>query len=410
MKKIFYGWWVAWGSFILTFLMGGAVFFGFTAFYDPIIQEFKWSYTQVSFAFSIRGLEMGLLAPLAGFLVDRYGPKILILIGTFMVGASLLLLSQVQSLAMFYGAFILLAVGASGCSSTVLMTSVAGWFRKNVGKAMGIVSSGFGAGGLVVAWVVHLIDVYGWRNALIILGVMVIVVGMPLSFVVGQKSGKNREDPTEQNPPPDLEAKKEEVYWPGIPFAQAVKSSDFWKICFADAVRLANSIAIFTHVMPYLASMGMPRYRAAWVATIIPLASVAGRIFYGWLCDRFNKKLVWVSALVLMSFGNLLFNVAHREEFTILFIVIYSTAFGGAVTVRGAILREYFGAVAFGRLYGIVMGISAVAGILGVTGAAWIFDVFKDYRPAWLFFAGASAFAALMVMRIKRTANSPLDP
>lgn len=410
MKKIFRGWWVAWGCFLLTFLMGGAVFFGFTAFYDPIIEEFKWSHTQVSIAFSIRGLEMGILAPVVGFWVDRYGAKILILIGTFLVGSSLLLLSQVNTLLTFYGAFVLMAVGASGCSSTVLLTSVAGWFRKNVGKAMGIVASGFGVGGLMVAWIVYLIDVYHWRNALIVLGALVLVFGMPLSFVVGQRPEKNGENPSEQENSADSEAKQKEIYWPGIPFAQAIRTSNFWKICFAEAIRVANTIAIFTHVMPYLASMGMPRHQAAWVATIIPLTSVVGRLFYGWLCDRFDKKWVWVSALTLMSLGNLLFNFAHYKELTWLFVIIYSTAFGGAVTVRGAILREYFGAVSFGRLHGIVMGIAAVAGIVGVTGAAWIFDDFQDYRPAWLFFAGACICAALMVMRIKRNVNGPLNP
>lgn len=402
MDKIFRGWWVAWGSFFLTILLGGAVYFGFTAFYDPIIQEFNWTYTEVSIAFSIRGLEMGLLAPVAGFLVDRYGPRVLILIGVSLIGMSLLFLSQVQSLTTFYAAFVLMAIGTSGCSSTVLLTAVAGWFRKNVGKAMGVVSAGFGVGGLMVAWIVYLIDVYKWRNAMIILGILVLVAGLPLAFVVGLRPKKNQGVPAERKNSPDSKAKPDEAYWPGIPFNRAIRSFNFWKLCFAETIRVANTTAILTHVMPYLASMEMPRYRAAWVATAIPLASVAGRMFYGWLCDRLDKKLVWISALALLSLGNLLFVVAYREEFTLLFIIIYSTAFGGAVTVRGAILREYFGAVSFGRLHGIVMGLAAAAGIVGVTGSAWVFDTFKDYRPVWLFFVGAVILAALMVMRIKK--------
>ena len=403
MKKIFRGWWVAWASFFVTFLIGGAVFFGFTAFYDPIIQEFKWSYTQVSIAFSIRGLELGLLSPLVGFLVDRYGAKVLLLTGISLVGSSLLLLSQVNSLLMFYGAFILLAVGVSGCSSTVLLTAMAGWFRKNVGKAMGIVSSGFGAGGFMVAGIVYLIEIYQWRNALIILGSVVLLFGMPLSLVAGLRPVKRNDQHSERESATDPAAEHKETYWPGIPFAQAIRSSNFWKICFAESIRVANAITIFTHIMPYLASMGMPRRHAAWVATTIPVASVVGRLLFGWLSDRFDKKRVWIIALLLMTLGNLLFNVAFNEDFTLLFIIIYSTGFGGGVTVRGAILREYFGIVSFGRLHGIVMGIAATAGIVGVTGAAWIFDVFKDYRPAWLFFAGACVFAAILVMRIKKT-------
>ena len=173
---------------------------------------------------------------------------------------------------------------------------------------------------------------------------------------------------------------------------------------------MGNTTAILTHVMPYLASMEMPRHRAAWVATAIPLASVAGRLFYGWLCDRFDTKKVWVSSLLLMSLGSLLFNWAQFAVFTWLFVAIYSMAFGGAVTVRAAILQDYFGALSFGRLHGIMMGCAAGAGIVGVTGAAWVFDVFKDYRPVWLFFAVACVFAAFMVLRIKKAPDHSLNP
>jgi MFS family permease len=127
-------------------------------------QEFGWSHTQVSIAFSLRGLEMGILAPIMGFLVDRFGSRKLIFSGTFIVGFSLILLGLTNSLLMFYSAFIFLALGASGCASTVLMTAVAYWFRRNVGKAMGIVACGFGAGGILIPLIVWLIDLYQWRT------------------------------------------------------------------------------------------------------------------------------------------------------------------------------------------------------------------------------------------------------
>ena len=164
MASIFYGWWIVFGCFLIAFYVGGTALFGFTAFFDPIVEEFGWSYTQISLAFSLRGLEMG-ISPITGFLVDRFGVGWLTFFGTIIVGLALILLGLTNSLGMFYGAFFLLGLGAGGCGGAVLMTAVAHWFRKNVGRAMGIVTCGFGAGGIVIPVIVWLIELYHWRTA-----------------------------------------------------------------------------------------------------------------------------------------------------------------------------------------------------------------------------------------------------
>ena len=390
------------GGFVLTFLMGGTLFCGFTAFYEPFIQEFKWSYTQVSIAFSIRGMEMGFLSPVAGILVDRFGAKLLLLAGTFLVGSSFLFLSQVNSLWAFYLAFVLMALGGSACSSTVLMAAVAAWFRENVGRAMGIVLSGFGLGGLLIAVIVYLIELYGWRQTLVVLGAALLVLGMPMSFLVGQRPGKQPESPRRPEDPLHPERQAQEKYCPGVPFALAIKNSDFWKITSVESIRAANTIAIVTHVMPYLADLGLARTEAAWLATIIPVSSVGGRVFFGWLCDKFDKRRVWVTTLLFIAMGDILFNFAQIKEIALLFVIVYSTAFGGAVTLRGAILRDYFGVLSFGRLHGLMMGMAALAGIVGVTGSAMVFDLLQDYRYAWSFFAAANILAAWLAMKLKK--------
>ncbi len=104
--------------------MGSVIFFGFTAFIEPLIDEFGWSYTQISFAASLRGLEMGIFAPLVGFLVDRFGSRKLIFLGTVIVGLGLILLSFTRSLAMFYGSFLLISFGAGGCISVVAIYTI----------------------------------------------------------------------------------------------------------------------------------------------------------------------------------------------------------------------------------------------------------------------------------------------
>jgi len=119
MKKIFYGWWVVLACFIIGLYVSSVVFYGFTAFFEPLIREFGWSYTQISFAASLRGMEMGFLAFPIGFLTDRFGPRKIIFLGVVSVGCGLLLLSLTRSLAMFYGAFLILGLGAGSATTVV---------------------------------------------------------------------------------------------------------------------------------------------------------------------------------------------------------------------------------------------------------------------------------------------------
>ena len=103
--NIFYGWWIVSICFFITLYVGGVVYYSFTAFFEPIADEFGWSYTQISFAVSLRGFEATLFAPLAGLLVDRWGPKRLIHSGLIITGVGLTLLSRITSLSMFSNFF-----------------------------------------------------------------------------------------------------------------------------------------------------------------------------------------------------------------------------------------------------------------------------------------------------------------
>jgi MFS family permease len=169
---------------IITLYTGGVVNFGFTAVFDPLAKEFGWSYAQISLASSLRGLEVGLLSAVVGLLVDRLGPRKLILGGTVLIFLGYLVLSGVSSLPMFYAAFALIALGMSACTGTVLLTAVTHWFSRRAGIATGIVASGFGLGGTIVPVVTRLIDTYQWRMAMVIVGLGVLVICLPLAFIV----------------------------------------------------------------------------------------------------------------------------------------------------------------------------------------------------------------------------------
>ncbi len=149
-SRVFYGWWIVGASFLIAVYVGGVIFYGFTAFIEPIADEMGWSYTQISLAASLRGLETGFFAPIIGILADRWGSRRLIFCGALISAAGLMLLSTSNSLSTFYLSFVFIALGMSASTATVLMTAVANWFRKRIGLASGIAICGFGVGGLLV--------------------------------------------------------------------------------------------------------------------------------------------------------------------------------------------------------------------------------------------------------------------
>ncbi len=406
MKKIFYGWWVVFACFLIGLYVSSVVFYGFTAFFEPLIREFGWSYTQVSFAASLRGMEMGILAFPIGFLADRFGPRKLIFTGVLAVGCGLLLLSFTRSLPMFYGAFLLLAFGAGGCTSVVTMSAVANWFDKNVGKAMGVMASGFGASGLLVPVIVWSIAHYQWRTTLVLLALGMWAVGIPLAFVIRNKPQPQARLAVGSGPSSAVALEESSEPKAPLQFREVLKHRSFLYLNFAEGIRMMIVSSVITHIMPYLTSVGIERTTAGWVAAAMPLCSILGRLSFGWLADIFEKRYVFAAGFLVMGVGLLIFCTVHLHYGLLFpFLFLFSPAFGGTMVLRGAILREYFGKESFGKMIGFIMGSASIGGIIGPTLAGWVFDSQGSYRMIWLAYSGFIVLAILLVLQVK-----PLKP
>jgi MFS family permease len=401
IKKVFYGWWIVLTCFIISLYVGGIIFYSFTAFFEPLVEEFGWSYTQISFAISLRGLEMSIFAPLLGFLVDRFGSRKLIFCGTITVGFGLILLSITQSLAMFYGSFLLLCFGAGGCASIVFMTAAANWFNKNVGKAFAILTCGFGAAGLTVPLVVRLIDLYHWRTTLIILGLGMWIMGIPLSFVIRDKPEQYGYLPDGESPQDPMSHLKSKGKGVEIGFKEALKQRVFLYLMIVEVIRQMIGSAVVIHVMPYLSSVGIPRTTAGMVAAGIPLFSIIGRFGFGWFGDVYDKRYMMAVALCLMGMGLLAFCYVQQGWFILIFLLLFSPGCWGSMILTRTIQREYFGRDSFAKILGIIMGFASIGGIIGPTLAGWVFDTLRSYHLIWLVFCGFSGLSVWLILRIK---------
>jgi OFA family oxalate/formate antiporter-like MFS transporter len=399
LNRIFYGWWIVWAGFFITVYVGCIIFYGFTAFFEPLVKEFGWSYTQISFASSLRGIEMSLLAPLVGFLVDRIGSRKMVFWGLITVAIGLILLSFTRSLWTFYVAFILIGFGGGGCTTVVLTRVVANWFQRDIGKALGVLASGYGASGLMVPLVVWLIDASGWRLALVFLSMGTFVLGVPLALIIRNTpeacgfapDGRPME-------PPAMKTESAESDSVEVPFWDALKDRLFVSLFVTELIRNMALSALVTHIMPYLSILQVSRTTGGLIAGAIPVLSIAGRFCYGWLGDLFNKRRLIASAYGMTSLGMLSLCFAESNQFLFLFLFLFPTGFGGAMVLRAAMLRESFGRKAFGRLLGILLGGAAVGGVLGPTLAGLIFDTWRSYFFAWIGLAAATALSVLIIL------------
>jgi MFS family permease len=413
-SKVFYGWWIVGASFLIALYVGGVVFYGFTAFFEPIADELGWSYTQISIAASLRGLEIGLLAPIVGILADRWGPRRLVAAGLILAAAGLFLMSVSTSLVTFYLAFALLAVGMSGCTLTVLMTTVANWFRRRVGLASGIAISGFGFSGVMVPLIVGLIAIYGWRTAVTILALGMIVVILPLSLLFRHKpeqygyspDGRQSDAATSSADMPLTQETEVE-----IKTGQAFRSGAFWRLALAFMYHIMVVSAAVTHVMPYLSSLGIDRSTSGLVATAIPLASIFGRLGLGWLGDKLDRRLVAAAGFLLMGAGLLCFGYISAASMWLitLFLILFGIGYGGSNVMRPSLGREYFGRANFGAILGLMVGIGAIGSIIGPTVAGWTYDNWGSYQAAWFFYAGLSIVAFLSVLTMSPVKREQTD-
>jgi len=167
----------------LHFFSGGSFYYGFSVFFNPIRDTFHWTAAQTSLAFTLRGLETGVFGPITGYMVDKVGPRKLMIAGWSLIGLGFLLMSHINSLAFFYITFLVIATGMSFGSGVVMNAAIVNWFTKKRSRAMAISFIGPGVCGFIAPLLAFLIGWIGWRDTLTVMGITLLATGVPLSLL-----------------------------------------------------------------------------------------------------------------------------------------------------------------------------------------------------------------------------------
>jgi len=402
-RKIFYGWWIVAAAVVLNFFVGGTFVYGFTVFFNPIRNTFGWSAAVTSVAFTLQRLETGFLEAAAGFLVDRVGPRKLMLCGWSVVGLGFLMMSRVDSLWAFYGSFMVIAVGMSFAVFIVIFATIANWFEKKRSRAMTLVVTGFGASGMLVPLVAYGVGELGWRETLVIVAVAAWAIGIPLSSMMRHKpeqygylpDGASLADRSESENSAYSEstgkttANDSGSAATGLTLRAAVKTRTFWLLAAAFFFQFIGASAVMVHLVPYMESVDVSSTLAATVVTGVTVSSLIGRLGFGLLGDFANKRYLITIGIALQTLGIFILSFVASDKLWLIipFLLTYAPGFGATIPLRPALQADYFGIRNYGTIMGVMTLISMTGGLASPIIAGWIFDTTGSYQLAWQLFA-----------------------
>jgi len=406
-RKVFHGWWVVLICSLIGIYGSGTFHYGFSAFVHPVAEELGWSMALISGAFSLYRLESGIVAPLTGFLLDRIGPKKLVISGAIFMGSGFIYLSQVNTVVPFYIACVLISIGLSLSAGTAMCAPLIGkWFVRERSKALGIYMASLGLGGLLVPVLSHLITLYGWRFTLLIVGPCTWLVALPLSFFLKHRPEDNGLHPDGEPLEYSSEAldtlERTGVSEVDFSLRNAMRTQAFWVLTPCFMAFQMTMASVFVHLIPYLITVGIESRFAALVVTFVTLAAILGKLVFGWLGDRVSKKWLLVIIFALQAVGILALTQVRSVMLIVPFLLAYAPGYGGAATLKPAIVGEYYGRKNLGTIYGIIQGISIIGGVAGPVIAGWLYDIRSSYYLALILLALVNIISALLLLILRR--------
>ena len=400
---LFYGWWIVLAAFLNLFFAVGLVFYGFPVFYPYLIESLHFSRQQAT-----NGMFLGfaaaapLLGILVGILIDRFGARLAILVGTALVGGSLFLMGSIHSLAQFYLLCFTEVLGYVSAGPIANQVLIANWFRRMRGRAMGYAYLGLGLGGAVSPLLVHwLIETAGWRRAFEVLGALIVVVLMPVGVWV-TRSAPRELGLSGDGAPSNLAAS--EAAGPfSLSARAAVRTTNFWLLLVGSTLVIGVIGTVISHFILFLKDQGYSSGWASRALSILLFSSLAGRVLVGYIADRFTRKNVMALFYLILSLAIPLLFLRHQSRAVIGFAILFGFAMGADYMLIPLVAVDCFGLSALGKILALIIMADSLGQTFGPVMAGRIFDLRHSYDLAWLIITVAGVMGAAAVFLIAST-------
>ena len=405
--KIFYGWRIVAAAAGIQCLQSGLLHQAFGAYVAVLSEELGWSKTALAGAAAVQSLESAVLGPLLGLIIDRSGAQRMIVFGIIVFGLGFIALSQIDTLAGFYGAIVMIAVGASFSGYFPLTVAVVQWFEQQRARALSAMGFGLAFGGLAVPAVAWAMQSFGWRAAAFGSGVLLIVVGLPLSRVIKSRPEDHGETVDGLPPPPPPVTGMQPVAGAQREFTarEAIRTAAFWLLALGHGMSLLVVTAVSVHAITHMKeSLGYSLAQASLVITLMTVGQVCGVLLGYTIGDRFEKRYVAAICMLMHAAGMLMLTYALGLPMLIAFAMLHGVAWGLRGPFMQAIRADYFGRTSIGMIMGLSGIIIALGQIGGPLVAGALADYTGNYRLGFTLLAVLAALGSLLFFFARRPA------
>ncbi len=383
-------------AFFSLFAIVGFALYGLPLFYDFFMKEFGWSRTIVT---SGNALGKLLVAPMfgfiAGWMIDRYGPRKLLMAGALMTGTALIGLSLMNSLGMFYLFYIFNALGYVFGGPLPCQVLISRWFTKNRGKAMGIAYLGIGTGGFLVPLITKTLEKnIGWQHALMTLGLLIILIAFPLAFFIKDSSEKTNIDD------------KKEV---SVPMKSIFKKRNFYLLAFGSMCSIGAVGGIIQHLKLYMIDLNYTQSQALNVMSFVLFMSLIGRVLMGFLADLIQRKYVMMIIFIIVGSSIPLLLVPDFPGRIYIFAAIFGIGLGGDYMIIPLMAGDLFGVRTLGRVMGIILVSDGLAESLTPMLVGASFDATDSYKLGFTILI-CIAMAGVLIISFIRRGEIALEP
>ena len=390
---LFHGWFVVAAAFAVTFVGFGSAY-TFSAFLEPLQRDFGASRGSVSLVFSLAGFLYFGLGIVSGPLADRFGARLLALIGMLLTGLGLAAAGAARNLVEVYAAYGLGVGLGVGCAYVPAIGAVQRWFVRRRGFASGLAVSGIGVGTLAMPPLATLlIDTLGWRGAYLALGLLAAAIGGGMALLLDNDPRDRGLGPDGDPPRSGAAAARSD----GASVGEAVRSRRFVSLYAACLICSFGVFVPFVHLLPYAGDHGVPPATAVLLLGMIGIGSTAGRFFLGGLADRIGRQSSLLLMFVGMAFALSIWLVSTGPWSLAAFAFIYGVFYGGWVAVLPAVVMDSFGGRNVGGIIGLLYTSVAFGTLIGPSAAGFAFDLTRSYTLPILASAAANIVAAVIV-------------
>jgi sugar phosphate permease len=392
--KLYYGWII-----VAVALVSMAFWFGirsnFSVFYVALLEEFGWKRGDSAGVQSMALITYTVMAPLVGGLIDRFGPRRVVIPGILILVLGLILCRTIETLAQFYLFYGVVVGTGITCIGIVTYSAIlAHWFEKRRGLASGIALSGMGLGTFVLVPLSQsFISMWGWRLTFAVLAGLVLIIALPLNtlflrhkpsemgqFVDGSKNGT----PLHESGSYAKDAYGNRIDWTT---RNVLSSGRFWALIGFTFFVIISIYIIVVHGVRFLVDQGVAKMTAAFVLGLVGLISSIFRIFWGWLSDRISREITYTMGITCGCLGvsSLLFFEAYRSPFFIYsFFIFFGMGWGVTAPMMMAVSADLFKGRIFGLIYGFVEACVGIGAAFAAWVAGFIFDQTQSYQMAFV--------------------------